>query len=110
MPPLFGMAIRESEMSIKRGVDRSRRETSGKGHGPDSPHEQTLVDDPNRDILSLGAASVAGGTAGSARAEEQFRAREAFYRNLIEGAADVTTLIAPDGTILYASASISEPT
>jgi PAS domain S-box-containing protein len=41
---------------------------------------------------------------------DRVRAQEAFYRNIVEGAADVTTVMAPDGTILYASSSISEPT
>ena len=53
----------------------------------------------------MGAAPVADGTS----VEDQLRAQEAFYRNIIEGAADVTTLIAPDGTILYASATMAEP-
>jgi PAS domain S-box-containing protein len=39
---------------------------------------------------------------------DQLRAQEAFYRNIIEGAADLTTLIEPDGTILYASAAREE--
>ncbi len=41
--------------------------------------------------------------------EGQLRAQEAFYRNIIEGAADITTLISPDGTIIYASATLAEP-
>ncbi len=58
----------------------------------------------------MSAAPAVDGTADSARVEDRLRARAAFYRNIIEGAADVTTLVAPDGTILYASAALSEPT
>ena len=48
------------------------------------------------------------GSTDCAGVEDQLRAQEAFYRNIVEGAADVTTLLAPDGTILYASASMTD--
>ena len=76
----------------------------------DNQHEQTLADNLGHDSLPIAAASAALGAADSASVEGQLRAQEAFYRNIIEGAADVTTLIAPDGTILYASATMVAPT
>ena len=62
------------------------------------------------DSLPMDDAALADCTEENGCVEERLRKQEAFYRNIIEGAADVTTLITPDGTILYASASIAEPT
>jgi PAS domain S-box-containing protein len=71
----------------------------------DGPRERNS----GHDGLPITAALVsADGTADPARVEDQLRAQEAFYRNIVEGAADVTTLLTPDGTILYASASMAE--
>ena len=65
---------------------------------------------PSHDSLPMDASSAVDGARTRVRVKDQFRAWAAFYRKLVEGAAGVTTLVSPDGTILYASASIAEPT
>ena len=75
----------------------------GAKHGP-------LARNAGVDSLPMDDAAVADGAVENGCVEERLRKQEAFYRNIIEGAADVTTLITPDGTILYASASMAEPT
>ncbi len=113
-----GNAVHDGQVEIQTPIerehaprggefDRSSQESSGKGHGPDHRPEHVPADNPTRNSLPLGSAPAA---ALSAPYESQSGAREAFYRSIIEGAADVTTLIAPDGTILYASAAMAEPT
>ncbi len=97
-------------MATDVGVDRSCEEPGAKGKKRDNQHERTFPDDASHDTSPVGPASVVHDTADSARLEDQLRAREVFYRSIIEGAADVTTLVAPDGTVLYASATLSEPT
>ncbi len=66
------------------------------------------VDDGHEALPMAVALVPADGTADRTRVEDQLRAQEAFYRNIVEGAADVTTLLAPDGTIVYASATMAE--
>jgi two-component system, sensor histidine kinase and response regulator len=68
-----------------------------------------LYTDSGHDGLPMALAPVStDGTADRASVEDRLRAQEAFYRNIVEGAADVTTLLTPDGTILYASAAMAE--
>ena len=75
----------------------------------DLVNDGPLETDSGHEALPMTVAPVsADGTADRACVEYQLRAQEAFYRNIVEGAADVTTLLAPDGTILYASASMTD--
>ena len=48
--------------------------------------------------------------AGRARAEAALRRSEQWFRSLIENAADLTTVLAPDGVIQFQSASVKEVT
>lgn len=41
------------------------------------------------------------------RLEEQLRRSEAYYKLIIEGAADITTVLKPDGTLLFLSSAIA---
>ena len=74
----------------------------GAKHGP-------LARNAGVDSLPMDDTAVGDGAVETECVEERLRKQEAFYRNIIEGAADVTTLITPDGTILYASAAMAEP-
>ena len=76
----------------------------------DGAKHSPLAGNAGADSLPMDDAAVADCTAENGCVEERLRKQEAFYRNIIEGAADVTTLLTPDGTIVYASASIAEPT
>jgi len=78
---------------------------------PKDQRERIPSDTPRQDLDPLGTALVtADGSADSTRVEDQLRAQVTLFKSIVEGAADVTTLITPDGTILYASATIAEAT
>jgi two-component system sensor histidine kinase/response regulator len=82
--------------------ENRRGNHDGVNDGPRDRHS-------GHEALPMVAAPVSNdGTTDRAGVEDQLRAQEAFYRNIVEGAADVTTLLAPDGTILYASASMTD--
>jgi two-component system, sensor histidine kinase and response regulator len=75
----------------------------------DLVNDGPLEPDSGHEALPMAAAPIsAAATTDHAGVEDQLRAQEAFYRNIVEGAADVTTLLAPDGTILYASATMTD--
>ena len=97
-------------MATKGKVDGACQEPSGRGREPDNQRERIVPDNAGHEASPSSAASVTHPIAAGTSIEDQLRAQEAFYRNIIEGAADVTTLIAPDGTMLYASAALSEGT
>jgi PAS domain S-box-containing protein len=94
-------------MATQSIIDRSSQEPDGKGPKRDGQSKRTLPDEASPDISLLSAAGI--GTQ-SGTPEPKLGSAEAFYSEIIEGAVDVTTLISPDGTILYASAGISGPT
>jgi len=97
-------------LATKGRVDGAGQEPSGKGREPDNQRERIVPHDAGHEASPSSAGSVTHDIAAGTPIEDQLRAQEAFYRNIIEGAADVTTLISSDGTILYASATISAPT
>jgi two-component system, sensor histidine kinase and response regulator len=97
-------------LATRGKLDGSCQEPSAKGNEPDNQRERTFPDDAGHDDSASGAGAVSHDIATSTPIEDRLRAQEAFYGNIIEGAADVTTLISSDGTILYASAAIAEPT
>jgi PAS domain S-box-containing protein len=97
----------------RQGKEMATEETDlSRGKPQDSGHQdqdrRTVANEIRKNTLLPPMWRVSGDAA-SASAEDVRRAEVAFLRQMVEGAADVTTLIAPDGTILYASASISRP-
>ncbi|MBV8358052.1 MAG: PAS domain S-box protein [Deltaproteobacteria bacterium] len=65
--------------------------------------------DTCRNNLLLGSFWRGPGDPASIPSEDILRAEIAFLRQIIEGMANITMLIAPDGTILYANTSITGP-
>lgn len=94
-------------MGTEEGTDPPRGALQSSGR--QDQNSGTVSDDTRQDDLLVGSLWKAAGGAADASAEDILHAEVTFLRQIIEGSADVTTLIGPDGTILYASASIARP-
>jgi PAS domain S-box-containing protein len=93
-------------MATEETADRA----GSQSHNSNSQEQasRTISDDIKNTVLPNYWRSH-GDDAG-ASSEDILRAEVAFLRQIIEGSADITTLIGPDGTICYANASVARPT
>ncbi|GEM_PF-859705 len=92
----------------------ARKQSLGSaGRASQSDAENHRLPEETRDDGDVGAtvseAAQAAGSKSSSSPEDALQREAEFYKQIVDGAADVTTLIAPDGTMLYASSAVSMP-
>ncbi len=91
-------------MTTKETADASHQQSNGgdrHGHRTKTASLQAgAVTAPAIDPAAAPAVSI----------ENALREELAFYKRIVEAAADVTTILTPDGIILYASEALAQPT